>query len=70
MWTVWQSEPVKLNDTDVQIWDCLSGLVRFRSDGSNLCLTLDGGSGSSALASPCWASNVYLPLIVHAGMLF
>lgn len=40
-----------------------TGFVQLRSDSGNLCLTLNGGSGSNALAEPCIQSHVYLPLV-------
>lgn len=45
----------------------LAGFVRLRSDPGDLCLTLDGGSGSSALAEPCTVNQIYLPLVSKPG---
>ena len=46
----------------------VTGFVRFRSDTGDLCLTLDGGSGSDALAQPCASNYIYLPLVVRSGL--
>lgn len=50
-----------------QLWrvdqSALAGFVRFRSDVRDVCLTLDGGSGSDALAEPCTLKQIYLPLL-------
>ena len=46
----------------------VAGFVRFRSDTGNLCLTLDGGSGSSALAAPCTYNYTYVPLITRSAL--
>ncbi|MFP4346425.1 MAG: ricin-type beta-trefoil lectin domain protein [Anaerolineales bacterium] len=55
--------------TSDQLWRVepsdIDGFVRLRSESSNLCLTLDGGSGSKALAQPCLLSLVYLPLMLR-----
>ena len=52
---------------DNQLWRVdqgdITGFVRLRSDSGNLCLTLDGGSGSDALAKPCSLDYIYLPLV-------
>jgi hypothetical protein len=54
---------------DNQLWrvepsDLLTDAIRLRADSDNLCLALDGGSGSDALAKPCSLGNhVYLPLV-------
>ncbi len=44
----------------------LTGFVRIRANVENLCLTLNGGSGSDALAEPCASHYIYLPLILNA----
>ena len=44
----------------------IPGLVRLRSETGDLCLTLDGASGSDALATPCSLQRVYLPLMVRS----
>jgi hypothetical protein len=41
----------------------ISGFVQLRSATGNLCLTLDGGSGSDALVEPCSPTFIYLPLV-------
>ncbi len=46
----------------------VTGFVRLRSDTGNLCLTLDGGSGSDALAEPCSLSYIYLPLVMRSAL--
>jgi len=43
----------------------ITGFVRLRSETGNLCLTLDGGSGSDALATPC-SHRIYLPLVARS----
>jgi hypothetical protein len=52
---------------DAQLWRVdegqISGFVRLRSETGNLCLTLDGGSGSDALAAPCSLYRIYLPMV-------
>ncbi len=44
----------------------ISGFVRLVSARGNLCLTLDGDSGSDALATSCAAYRIFLPLILKA----
>jgi len=41
----------------------ITGFVRLRADSGTLCLTLNGGSGSNALAEPCLLNTLYLPLV-------
>jgi hypothetical protein len=54
-------------NADQQLWRVdpgnITGFVRVRSETGNLCLTLDGGSGSDALAAPCLSNYLYLPLV-------
>lgn len=53
-----------------QLWrvdpGAITGFVRLRSDPGNLCLTLDGASGSDAVARPCSDHIAYLPLVSTA----
>ena len=43
----------------------ITGFVQLRSNSGNLCLTMDGGSGSTALAEPCAKNLIYLPLMLR-----
>ena len=51
-----------------QLWRAtqspIPGLVRLRSETGALCLALDGASGSTAVAVPCYAT--YLPLVLRS----
>jgi hypothetical protein len=44
----------------------LTGFVRLYANTGSLCLTLSGGSGSDAVAQPCFTDFVYLPSVVTA----
>ncbi|MDT8307477.1 MAG: ricin-type beta-trefoil lectin domain protein [Anaerolineae bacterium] len=58
------------NGSARQLWRVvksdLTGFVRLYAGTGNLCLTLSGGSGSDALAQPCWTDFLYLPSVVNA----
>ena len=41
----------------------ISGFVRVLSQAGDVCLTLDGGTGSDALAAPCSPYRIYLPMV-------
>jgi len=49
-----------------QLWrvdaSTIPGFVRLRSAAGDLCLTLDGPSGSDALAMPCATYHIFLPI--------
>lgn len=58
--------------SDSQLWRVeqsdVPGFVRLHSNSGNLCLTLDGGSGSDAVAQPCSFEFVFLPFFQNSAV--